>query len=325
MEIFRHYYTGEEWGTGIFYNQHLNSFNFRNLDGSVISGCNALNPSSMNGSSWRYNLDAKKQVYLYFSARDYLYNHKISSDMISVHLSNYNGQTIQTYQHTSNSGLDSSLSINVYRPTTVVFLPLKNNGFLLNMRTIGCNGRGYSAPNPSSESSDPRDLSFCTPTSTPNLNVKIYKAPSGSHSSDTYLTGMFTLIGLPPCKGNSNWTYIYFSFNYDYYWDGGSTIYNDTYTHSLIDFGDGVVMNLPFKSNYIQAMNAVSYNEPTYSNINNNICSMIKLPYDNSYIDGVYLLTTAPQQLEDATFFSFDGRNFLNVFDNYVVELPSST
>ena len=71
--------------------------------------------------------------------------------------------------------------------------------------------------------------------------------------------------------------------------------------------------------------NPPAYNELTYTNVNENVCSMIKMPYDNGYIDGVYLLTTAPQQLEDATFFSFDGRNFLNVFDNYVVELPSST
>ena len=320
MEIFRHYYTGEEWGTGIFYNQHLNSFNFRNLDGSVISGCNAMVPTSMNGSSWRYNLDAKKQVYLYFGANHQFYNRKISSDMIGVHLSDNT-----THYHAGDVMFDYS-NVTAYRPTTVVFLPLKNNGFLLNIRSIGSRYNGGAAPNPSTESEDPRDLGFCTPTSTPSLNVKIYRKPinEGHFSSYDSVTGVLTFIGLPPCKGNSNWTYIYFAFNYNYLWTSNHMSY-DNNTCNYIDYGDGRVISLPFKSNYIQKYDIVSYNEPTYSDINNNICSMIKLPYDNSYIDGVYLLTTAPQQLEDATFFSFDGRNFLNVFDNYVVELPSST
>ena len=320
MEIFRHYYTGEEWGTGIFYNQHLNSFNFRNLDGSVISGCNAMVPTSMNGSSWRYNLDAKKQVYLYFKSYPGFYDRKISSDMIGVHLSNNT-----THYHASDLQFDYS-NITAYRPTTVVFLPLKNNGFLLNIRSIGSRYNGGAAPNPSAESEDPRDLGFCTPTSTPSLNVKIYRKPNNGSmfSSNDNVTGVLTFIGLPPCKGNSNWTYIYFAFNYSYGWIDNHMSYNSN-TCNYIDYGDGRVIPLPFKSNYIQKYNIASYNEPTYSDINNNICSMIKLPYDNSYIDGVYLLTTAPQQLEDATFFSFDGRNFLNVFDNYVVELPSST
>ena len=88
---------------------------------------------------------------------------------------------------------------------------------------------------------------------------------------------------------------------------------------------DGKVYDMPFKSNFIRSTSTTSYNELTYTDINNNVCSLVKMPYDTGYIDGLYLMTTSPQQLEDCTFFSFDGRNFLNVFENYVLELPSSS
>ena len=322
MEIFRHYYTGTELDTNNFFKQHMNNFGFCNLDGSRITYEMANGYGNVYGPktvAMRYKLDTKKQTYLYYNMtrlrgwqNNDFYSHELSD--VGVRLSNGSTYyaTLKEYQ---NDGRATS-------PAIVIFLPLKNNGFLLNIRSLTwCNS--YWPPNPSTSSNNPKDKTFLINTPTPNLNIKIY----GTNSMYGYYlycsNGIFNLIGIPPCKGNSNWTYLlYTSAAF------GNNAATSNYNYSLIDFGDGKVLDIPFKSNFIRPYNATSdkvYNELTYTNVNNNICSMIKLPYDNGYIDGVYLLTTAPQQLEDATFFSFDGRNFLNVFDNYVVELPPST
>ena len=325
MEIFRHYYTETELDTNNFFKQHMNNFGFCNLDGSKINYEMANGYADVYGPravAMRYKLDTKKQTYLYYNmARlrgwyyPYLYSHELSD--IGVRLSNGSTYyaTLKEYQQT---GQTTS-------PAIVIFLPLKNNGFLLNIRSLTwCYSEWL--PNPSTSSNNSKDKTFLMNTPTPNLNIKIYGTNYMIGNNYPYCsTGVFNLIGIPPCKGNLNWTYILYTsaaFGKD---SQGTVSY---YNYSLIDFGDGKVLNIPFKSNFIRPYDATPdkvYNELTYTNVNNNICSMIKLPYDNGYIDGVYLLTTAPQQLEDATFFSFDGRNFLNVFDNYVVELPPST
>ena len=316
MEIFRHYYTEAELNTNNFFKQHMNNFGFCNLDGSKINYAMPNTSSTGTTTSIRYKLDTKKQTYLYYDENRgdrYSLNgwtHELSD--IGVRLSN-NEVKYATYQQKIDVSEHTSAA-------TVIFLPLKNNGFLLNIRSLTLQYVSFT-PNPSNSSNDIRDKGFLINTPTPSLNVKIYgQNPMYVHSVGNN-TGVFNLIGLPPCKANANWTYILYTSATM----GDSS--HSNYNYKLIDYGDGKVLDLPFVSNFIREYNSSTpaYNELTYTNVNNNICSMIKLPYDNGYIDGVYLLTTAPQQLEDATFFSFDGRNFLNVFDNYVLELPPST
>lgn len=303
MEIFRHYYSPEEIGSSNFFTQHMNNFGFCNLDGARINY--TWNGTSSPTASFRYNLDSKKQTYLFLNPRRTIgvYYYYTLHNM-GVHLSN---GTVYYSNDTTNSPSNNSIS-----PATVIFLPLKNNGFLLNIRALG-----YSSPNPSTISNDARDRGFLINTPTPSLNTKIYMT---NRVDDYRHTGVLTFIGIPPCKGNINWTYLLFTsatFNGNY---------TSNYNYAYIDYGDGKVIEMPFMSNFIREVgNYPAYNELTYTNVNENICSMIKIPYDNNYIDGLYLLTTSPQQLEDATFFSFDGRNFLNVFNNYVLELPPST
>ena len=309
MEIFRHYYTAAELNTLCFHNQHLNNFGFCNLDGSKINYDWEYN-TSLN---FRYKLDSKKQTYFVQQVPSQAYYGQHWSRMlgtISFHSSD--GQTMGGPWGTPNGSGGCQAA-----PGTVIFLPLKNNGFFLNIRSASLYSSNiYNIG--SSNANDQRDYSFNVSTSTPSLNTKVYCTNTIGYYSSSY-PGVLNFIGIPPCKGNLNWTYIFYTVTA--YSNNGTMIYRD-----IIDFGDGKVFDMPFKSNYIRQMNgSTAYTEPTYSNINENICSMIKLPYDNGYIDGVYLLTTAPQQLQDATFFSFDGRNFLNAFDNYVFELPPST
>ena len=329
MEIFRHYYSDTEYHTSNFLKQHMNNFGFCNLDGSKINGT-----INTNNQHFRYKLDTKKQTYLSWWTQWNSHDNNLSQDLMP-RLSNgywYSGMKSSDYG-----------SIPTGLGNVVCFLPLKNNGFLLNYR--GCGVDYYSGSsakylNPSTSSNDvlQRDKNFLVDTPTPSLNIKIY----GTNTTTRWKTSTNTFIGLPPCKGNLNWTYLYHSCGWQaneqgqgLHPVGTNPIMPDWEVRStnsmwcFIDFGDGKVIDLTkdsnsFKSPFIRNINP-TYNDPIYTNINANICSMIKFPYDNSYIDGIYLLTTAPQQLEDGTFFSFDGRNFLNAFDNFVVELPPST
>jgi len=60
---------------------------------------------------------------------------------------------------------------------------------------------------------------------------------------------------------------------------------------------------------------------------NPNVCVLTKYPYDNGFIDNLYMMTTCPNSYEQGQttqgdFFSFNGRNFINIFGNMVIELP---
>ena len=57
----------------------------------------------------------------------------------------------------------------------------------------------------------------------------------------------------------------------------------------------------------------------------NNICSLIKYPYEGGFIDNLYIMTTSPARFgDDVACFSIDGHNFMKVLENIVVELPST-
>ena len=315
MEIFRHYYSKEEWATSVFFKKHINDFGFCNMTGDPVS----MNWNTTTGDlAMRYKLDPKKQTYLYNqcipdSSHSGPPTWRSSGLNVICRLSN------GTYYKSGRNETYNSYTGQI--PSTVVFLPLKNNGFLLNIRSLTNDTDAQCNPS-TSNPRDARDTNFLIPTPTPDLVTKIYYAGSNTPTTN-YSAGVLTFIGLPPCKGNNNWTYLLFTKNQHLDYNAGE---NTTYTNELIDFGDGKVYNMPFKSNFIRRYSGpTSYNELTYTDINNNVCSLVKMPYDTGYIDGLYLMTTSPQQLEDCTFFSFDGRNFLNVFENYVLELPSSS
>lgn len=61
-----------------------------------------------------------------------------------------------------------------------------------------------------------------------------------------------------------------------------------------------------------------------YNNINQNICTLIRIPQDNGFFDELYLCTTYPCDEIEGKVFSFNGRNFLGVYENLVVELPAN-
>ena len=60
------------------------------------------------------------------------------------------------------------------------------------------------------------------------------------------------------------------------------------------------------------------------TNIVQNVCTLIRAPYNNQYLDGLYIATTLPCDSIDGKVFSFNGRNFLGVHYNLAVELPAN-
>lgn len=61
-----------------------------------------------------------------------------------------------------------------------------------------------------------------------------------------------------------------------------------------------------------------------YVNKNANICTLVPMPIENQFLDGLYLATTIPGDSVDGEFFSFGGRNFLGIYQNLIVELPAN-
>lgn len=76
-----------------------------------------------------------------------------------------------------------------------------------------------------------------------------------------------------------------------------------------------------------QLINTMSFldRELEYTNVQANNCVLIKYPYEDRFLDGIYICSTAPTaECLEGKFFSFNSRNFLGVHKNLVVELTSN-
>ena len=308
MELFRHYFTATEWGTSVFFQQHLNDFGFCNMDGSPIT--NTWDDTTFTA---RYKYDPKGEMFI-ANRTSYTSTSAFDSPGCFPYLSNDHSKCKAYY--------DDTLSPGTYGPypATIFFIPLINRGFFLHIRSANIH---VNIPDIVEYSNDPRDQTFHIDTPTPNLNIRIYGANDPTNLNRCAGCGVCNLIGLPPSSGNPNyWTYLLYNRNPKFNTEQiGATNYNC----SLIDYGNSRVSEIPFLSEYIRETDGTSHENSIYTNTNANVCALIKVPFDTGYIDNLYLLATSPRELADATFFSFNGRNFLNVFDNYVIELPSTS
>ena len=92
----------------------------------------------------------------------------------------------------------------------------------------------------------------------------------------------------------------------------------DSLNNAIIDF------------NYRQCRNYKLDTSNSYTDGKNNICTLIKYPTENGYIDNLYLISTTPKNTTNtatalqAKFFSFGGRNFYCPQYNLAVELPAN-
>lgn len=68
-----------------------------------------------------------------------------------------------------------------------------------------------------------------------------------------------------------------------------------------------------------------------YTDVKENVCTLVKFPYQNGFISNLFLVTTSPLPgtINDGNgisnkFFSFNGRNFYGIGYNMAVELPAN-
>lgn len=101
--------------------------------------------------------------------------------------------------------------------------------------------------------------------------------------------------------------------------------YQDWYANSnILDGNDG---------SYIGGA-MVDSNGTTYTDVKNNVCTLIKYPYQDGFLNNLFIISTAPERTRwdvwkdtqglTGKFFSFGGRNFFCPVYNLAVELPAS-
>jgi hypothetical protein len=315
MDFYRHRYADkDDFFSDIIDN--LNNWGFRSFDNSPVTQI----PNSSEGDfylvKWKY---------------DALYNSdKTASGMANLY-------PYRIFKNTTGSG---KMGLTFYffgrsceiqtNTLALFFIPLKNKGFLLRL---------MASPYTMTPEFKPYFEHFrVNPYSSPG----IYKCAPGT--GDTQYLGFnyiglfsnnninnpmnyFIMGGKPLTKYYKNglenppiWSYDPGSsendtalmrfiinsqiFNYPNFIDNGYILYEGTKRPSTV--GDEGVLP-PLET----------------VDINQNVCTLIRAPHDNSYIDGLYLITTSPMESVDGKVFSFGGRNFLGVCRNLVVELPA--
>lgn len=174
---------------------------------------------------------------------------------------------------------------------SIIFIPLKNNGFILETYRFSGNPDELDDPRyPTVQLIKSRLRSF-----TPKFfTVKDYLSTT---VVSTYTFWVDYLIGIPDSTSSTNsFVYLFFKGTQPYFFKNKD-------------------INLNYVPNVDTSVNM------DYVNKNANICTLIPYPYENSFIDGLYLATTIPDNDIEGKFFSFGGRNYLGVYKNLVVEL----
>lgn len=200
------------------------------------------------------------------------------------------------------------------------FIPLKNNGFLLQQSTN-------------------RLSQVETYTST----GKFYTLKDTYNFNNDYIYDQAVVSGIICINPNisnlslSNFLYIPYGYTYEPSILPSRRIKNfQLYKpRIIIENQDIPITGLDIDQKYYDNynINVASPTEPNYfidysihnrfTNVAKNTCVLIKTPYQNEFIDNMYLFSTMPEEDMEGKFFSFNGRNFLCVFKNFVVELAN--
>ena len=271
MDIYRHKITIEEFEYNTSsahyedFSKMLNNLGFCLLDGSDIKI-----PQSYNyGQIFKWSKDSIPECQMTYIPGGY---------NSGIHYTNVQTLGVSSFSH---NFLSRASILNNYMQ--IIFIPLKNNGFLLEF-----NGSSI-------ENNELRSL-------TPKFRTYSY----GGYNLDSTLRTTY-LIGIPNNISSIN-TYFYLFF------DNGGKYPIGSDLSPYIGFKDGeiILTSIP---------NVDTSANLDYVNKNANICTLIPYPYENSFIDGLYLATTIPDNDIEGKFFSFGGRNYLGVYKNLVVEL----
>ena len=207
----------------------------------------------------------------------------------------------------------------LYQGHLFFFIPLKNDGFLLQQSS-----------------------NRLSKTETYTSTGKFYTLKDTYNFDNDYIYDQNVTSGLICINPNlstlslSNYIYIPYGSTGGTGQPSGRTKNFQSYKpRIIIENQDIPITGLDIDQKYYDNynINAASPTEPNYfidysiqnrfTNVSKNTCVLIKTPYHNEFIDNMYLFSTMPEEDMEGKFFSFNGRNFLCVFKNFVVELAN--
>lgn len=312
MEFWRHTWSIDDWEAYPTILTNFKNFGFvRAFDGSEIDDYNDFQeiaspyqssyPVSATKIKWRYDTEAS-------NTSNFLLISKSPSGTNTTNRWDNKGKFIAfnstgTYYSFMNSRNDSGDTAYNGQPCKTFFIPLKDNGFFFNARVNAEAGHWQgSAP----EYTDPDGYHNFGQTPTLVTTGTSYLRTDVALDN----TQVANLICLPTSKINDTNSFIYIFFS--------KVPSSAGYSYAIINNGRGTSYTLNFHETPNQAYS-------THTDINQNVCTLVKYPWEGGMLDNLYIMTTAPSNIgDDVAFFSISNRNFMKVFENIVVELPSN-
>ena len=316
MEFYRHTfnYTNAE-ADKVYLNSVYNAFGFCALDGSS----NITFPTRIG-----QDVDTKSFKWAKDDGEDnFRFSHVMTTDP-GNHLSGSDTlihNSFELWYKTSSNNFSSYplsqfyVNGNYILPNkTLIFIPLKNNLFLLqqyavqtpyiNTPPIVTSKNFYNIINNPQDTNTPYNLGgtvLCLKNSTTNKNE-------------------FFVVGFKNYRGSSE---NFFSFQNVGY------IYNLNFLSPSSDGSHFYAPGILNFSNITENSDHQQSGFPTgdkryFYNVNQNVCTLTRIPQEEGFIDGMYLCTTYPCEDIEGKVFSFNGRNFLGFYENFVVELPAN-
>lgn len=212
----------------------------------------------------------------------------------------------------------SSYDINYNCSHSFFFIPLKNNGFIMESYPIVC-WYGY-------YNSNPKLMSITDQNNIPNGNVYNFTNWSIVHNA----LGFYNNV-------TNNYWYIVSNATHGYWvFSGGKEDSPGESARSATLYNQGVSMSV------LSDYRDIYRNKTDYKQ---NICTLIKAPCSDGFLSNLYIVSTSPAPERryyypgidaggsykgyhnwigtDNRFFSFNGRNFYGFMNNLAVELPS--
>ena len=307
MFYYRHMFRPDPTGKDdLYYNFYpsLSKLGFIGRNGEDISTYYATNDNTIR--YFKYSKDLNENPY-YFSYKRGTFSNGQDNNFIFY-----------------NNARQTASTTDCYTGIGIIFIPLKNNGFYMNVIAPPHGSDSfsqYNIPSPpiyltrqhESQSSvnSPRYRSsgYCL-----NLFYLFPNVDDIGASRDVWLGSRTSYAA----NSNSDWIitgglgYVY-AFTDSYYCiNHAGTRGNGWNVDQFNDFIDPSTNTRLASTGY------------DYVDVNSNVCVLTKIPYNNGFCDNMFAMTTAPQEIFPARFFSFGGRNFMNVWDNLVLELPNN-
>ena len=335
MEFWRHGWSTVDWFNFPYILTNLKNFGFIDAktneeidDTSKGSHIFPNTNSSSTAIKWRYDLQANwSDLRSIFGIHwgDYSpYNWGAISDSITgidVFFTN-NYRLNLNARHEAGATMSLSPSTNNFQ---TFFIPLKNNGFFMNLRTYGTDSLNWNI--------DPDHSSM------PQLwtSGKAFEQNWEDVNNREIILGTISpswtctnIIGIPVGQNLSNVSFLYILLSNYKYFTGrniakitdGLLMHDFLFHETIPDFKAYQSVQTVYPGTKEEQGIQDSFYQ-SHIDMTRNVCTLIKYPYESVLLDNLYIMTTAPTTFTDEVgFFTINNRNFMKVFENIVVELP---